>query len=358
MAPFFTNNPYQSMIARALERAGHEVSAVDRDERSERDVLAGLPADADVLHLHWLHPYHARPGRLRALLACERLLRRIDSVRRSGGALVWTLHNLHDHEGRRPLLERRLASAVARRADRIVVHSETGRRLAAGVLGPDAAGRLAVCPHPHYLEAYPPPPPRAEARARLGLPEDRRVFLFFGRIRPYKGLLEVMDSFGGGELPGSPLLLVAGKAHDRRLRLRLKRRAKRRRDVRLLYGRVDPADVGALLAAADVALLPYRDVLTSGAALLFLGAGLPVVAPTLGDLGELVDASCGFPYDPDEPDGLRRALLEASRAEPGTLEALGRNARARVAGRDPDRVARRHVEIYREALARRAATSS
>jgi beta-1,4-mannosyltransferase len=97
------------------------------------------------------------------------------------------------------------------------------------------------------------------------------------------------------------------------------------------------------LRAADAVVLPYRDVLTSGSAILAMTFGLPVVAPRIGCLPEALDG-CSILYDPDRPPGLRAALDEALRAD---LRALGARAAAVAASLDWGMVGARTAAIYR-----------
>jgi glycosyltransferase involved in cell wall biosynthesis len=64
------------------------------------------------------------------------------------------------------------------------------------------------------------------------------------------------------------------------------------------------------LNACDVVVLPYREDLTSGAAMLALSFGRPVVAPRMGTLEELLTDDCGVLYDPRSD----AALVDAMRA--------------------------------------------
>jgi glycosyltransferase involved in cell wall biosynthesis len=62
--------------------------------------------------------------------------------------------------------------------------------------------------------------------------------------------------------------------------------------------------------ACDVAVLPYKEILSSGTVFSALGFGRPVVAPRLADLEEVVTSECGLLYDPNEASALREALRE------------------------------------------------
>jgi glycosyltransferase involved in cell wall biosynthesis len=97
------------------------------------------------------------------------------------------------------------------------------------------------------------------------------------------------------------------------------------------------------LRAADAMVLPYRDVLTSGSAILGMTFGLPIIAPRIGCLPETLEG-CSILYDPDEPWGLRAALDGALEAD---LAALGAEGARIAATLDWGPIGARTARIYR-----------
>ena len=96
--------------------------------------------------------------------------------------------------------------------------------------------------------------------------------------------------------------------------------------------------------AADVAVLPYRAVTTSGAAYLAFSFEVPIVAPRLGPFPELVGQGRGLLYDPATSDGLAGALRAACH-----LDTKAASAACRAFNRDHawTRLARGHAALYR-----------
>jgi glycosyltransferase involved in cell wall biosynthesis len=82
----------------------------------------------------------------------------------------------------------------------------------------------------------------------------------------------------------------------------------RTRSVRLLPRHIADDDMQVLLNAADCVVLPYNEVLTSGAAMLAMSFGRPVVAPDLGGVRDYVDEASGALYDVSDPAGLMQAM--------------------------------------------------
>lgn len=112
-------------------------------------------------------------------------------------------------------------------------------------------------------------------------------------------------------------------------------------------------DMPGLLSSAAVAVFPSLMEATSVAALECMACEVPVAASAVGGLPQIVDASVGTLFQPADPDDLARAVT-ALLARPD-LDEVGRRARRRVVEQWSNaRLARRHLEIYEDLLARRA----
>ena len=108
--------------------------------------------------------------------------------------------------------------------------------------------------------------------------------------------------------------------------------------------RIPEEDLSRVLRAADAVVLPFRDILTSGSAILALSHGRPVVVPALGCLPETLPTDATFLYDPDDPDALASALRQAVAAD---LAAMGGRARAWADGLDWGPIAADTARLYR-----------
>ena len=304
-----------------------------------------------IVHLHWLEFIAAGddrgcPGWLRTLRRQLRLVAALLWLRARGVGIVWTVHNLAPHEPIWPSLEHRLFRAVLLLSHRAIAHSEYARDRIASTYG--HAGKVRTIAHGNYIDAHPTIGDRSGLRRTWGVGDDAFVFLVFGQVRPYKQIAELVETFGG--LEGDRLrLVVAGRPvleHDGD---RLRRLAVSDPRVILELRRIDDSEVSTLHAAADAAVIAYRDVFSSGALLLALSLGLPVVAPVRGTAGEIAQPPAleGF-----EPGGLAAALHRI--AEAGPDRGQRRRAARDAALQYPwEAVGRSTVEVYREA--RRAA---
>lgn len=346
-APYYPAIPYQDLLIDALRPHQIEVECIEAlgvERPTIEPVLRSF--NPDILHLHWLHPYFARTHRLGAWLGATRFLREVEDARRAGTKIVWTAHNLTNHEGAYPRLDRSVTQRVVRGADATIAHGPSARDKIIAFCGPEVAGSCVQIPMGHYGSYYADSCDRVEARRRLDIAPDAFVLLFVGRVRPYKGVNELIEAFSQADLGHGSLLLIAGKAHGERERVRLKRRCKKAPRVRLDYGYVENDRLCEYLRAADACVLPYRDILTSSAALLAAQFQTPVIAPRIGCITDLLDEESALLFDPNDEHGLRGALLRAWRERP-TLAAVGARGHDRTRPWSWKRAGEETAALYR-----------
>ncbi|WP_435103110.1 glycosyltransferase [Arhodomonas sp. AD133] len=337
-------NPYQRQLRSALERRGARVRLAN-----PAGVLPLLGAvrrhgPVDVLHLHWTHRLVVGATRLRTLAKATRFLGELLTLRLRGVSVVWTAHNLLEHERRQPGIELACGRLATRLYKRVIVHCGAARRQIADAYRlPVDSPVLTQAPHGHFIGAYGDGMSRDEARQRLGIEADGPVFLHFGQIRPYKGVFELLDCFARLDSPGARLL-IAGRPWDDATAAALRARAAEDPRIQLVLEFIPDEDVGVYLAAADAMVLPYRDILTSGSAMLAISFARAVVMPRCGCAEEMLGDDAGaLLYDPYAADGLAGAMERAVTAD---LDALGAAGRARAEGFDWDTIARTTLDAY------------
>ncbi len=275
-----------------------------------------LSLGADV----WLFPYWtwAWAPWWRYLLGC-----------RTRPPAVAVVHNPADHDA--GAVRRLAARLVLGRCDGLFTHAAS---LVDELRRSYPAARAASFPLP-LPEAQRVPESDA-SRRRLGFSDHDRVALFLGLIRPYKGVDLLLEA--AARLPReSPWrVLVAGEpwgAEGSRLR-RMRDDLQLAERVCLDLRWVPETEVGGLLAAADLVVLPYRSGSQSAVAPLAFAHGVPVLCTRVGGLDEIVeDGVNGLIVEPGSSAAIAEALGRLDDAVLGQLRE-GVDATAGRLGRD------------------------
>ena len=279
--PAFSNralNPYNSLLYESLRTLGVEVQ--------EGLWHAGI-RHAAVFHCHWPEAFLHRPTALRCFATGLKLCAQVLTCRLLRIPIVWTVHNLKPHEQRRPRAARWFYQLFPKACAGLVFLSEVTRQAALTADPQLALLPSCVIPHGHYRPVFPMPPSREAARAELGLAEHEDCLLYFGMIRPYKNVPALIRHFVAAALPNARLI-VAGRVIDNpMLRHELIDAAQNAPQVTLQLEHVPDNQLATLLAAAQLVVLPYREIANSGSAILALSLNRPVLAPALGSLKEL-----------------------------------------------------------------------
>lgn len=351
LLPSYTWNPYQRLLAAELSELGIEAAAISEWPRRAPILGAWLAQGRpDVVHLHWIHDFlggsKGRPSR-RTVRWFDWQLRLLRLLRIR---VVWTVHNLKGHEAAGSGSDDQDAAAhraIIEHADAVILHCQAARDALIELYRPSPAARqrMHVLPHGSYVKQYAVDGDPVAAREALGLGSGGPVFAFVGSIRGYKGVGELLDAFVGSvDLGADARLLVCGKPLPARLGRELQQRAVSDPRIVLRLERIPEEDLSQVLRAADAVVLPFRDILTSGSAILALSHGRPVIAPALGCLPETLPADATFLYDPDAPSALAEALHQAARAD---LAAMGARARSFADSLDWATIAAQTAELYR-----------
>lgn len=152
-----------------------------------------------------------------------------------------------------------------------------------------------------------------EAKAHFGIPKGMTVFLFFGTIRPSKGLNVLISAFSrASEVSKTIFLLAAGQPHNINLNQyeELIKDKLNENNALVKFGLVPQSEEQWYFSAADVLCIPYLELTQSGVAQLGLMYELPIIATDVGGMPEVVrDESNGLLIPSENEDRLMEAIL-------------------------------------------------
>jgi glycosyltransferase involved in cell wall biosynthesis len=267
-----------------------------------------------ALHFHWPQGYYRHQGRGAFLASWIKLVlfgTRLAVARLLGYRVLWTVHQVYPHERGSRGTDRVAAVLLSRAAHALVVHDAT----TADQVGAElrwAADKVVLVPHGSYGGVYPTGRCRSEVRAELGLRETAVVFLAFGHVRGYKDLDVLLDGFAAAE-SSNLALVVAGLPLDGPSAELVSDRARSDSRIKPLLGFIPDEDVSELFGACDAAIVSRGDGGTSGALILALSLGTPVVvADARGYLELIDDGEAGWSFAAGDAQSLGRALDTAA----------------------------------------------
>lgn len=311
-----STNPYILQLFEALSAQG-----VDVLPWSFRNALLRR---YDLVHVHWPEGMYRKRTRLRAIVAAALFGLVLTRWAIFRPPLIRTVHNRRPHIEPRGL-ERFANSMVDRLTIKFIdLHS-----------APSSTTERLVIPHGHYRDWYPSAPAHD--------PEAGR-FLVIGTLERYKDIVGLVERFSTVR-SGEERIVIRGGCADSAYRRELAALIDTPAlDLRI--GFVDDETIAIEAGRATATLLLYPEMGNSGAVLLSLSLGCPVIA-TRSAMNEELLAEVGTHWmrlvdDPRDPVALRSALDWSRRTRPKGLPDLER--------RDWAGIALMHRKLYDEAV--------
>ena len=228
--------------------------------------------------------------------------------------VVLTVHDVQSHYERFVSKESFLKRSL-RIPHCLIVHYESGKQQLIDHWGLDG-DRIFVIPHgimtPMHTVSG-----RLEACQKLGLPSDRRILLFFGSIRPNKGLDVLLEALKDICQRDPKILLVIAGALPRGMSFQsyeaLIQKLNLSEHVETFAHFILDQDVDYFMAVSDVVVLPYVNFeAQSGVLLRAYAHKKPVVVSNVGAMGPIVSSDkVGLVVEPGVPKALADAVIKA-----------------------------------------------
>lgn len=207
------------------------------------------------------------------------------------------------------LYAKSMGRIIRNAAKKYVVHSEHDRHLIASQYDIHPAD---ICVIPHGLYDHYPVLDKEASKQKLGV-SGRCIFLFFGLLRPYKGVSFLIEAFEKlpSQIQNESVLIIAGEAwEDQESITRIEQsfvRVKIILDNRYLAD----TDIPDIFSAADILVLPYTRASQSGVAHIGIAYGLPIIASNVGGLTESLGTYDGTTFiEPSDVPGLSNAMTD------------------------------------------------
>lgn len=269
--PSGKHNPYLDLLYAEMPAHGMRVR-----ELPSFDELPELGA-GNTLHLHWtqsLRPNGAdEEQNQHALDRAKRLL--TEFVAGEGNKLIWSVHEPLPHGSLWPDQDADFHQFLCDTSDVIHILHEATIDECSEYFQIDQA-KTVLAELPLYTGVYSSYRSRASARALLGVAPDELAVVFFGAIRAYKGIDQLLEATALAATKRPVRLLIAGmpvgEVED------LQARVDAQPEATAATMLVPDSEIQTLLGAADVLVVPYQRFLNSAVLMLALSFGVPVIA--------------------------------------------------------------------------------
>ncbi len=254
----------------------------------------------DLVILQWWVPYWTP-----SLAAISWLIKRRTKMK-----LVYICHNVTPHE-ESGTIDHRLAWVVLRRGDAFIVHSEQDRRKLLALLPQPRVWRTNLPTYEVLQQLTTTSEQPQSIRRALNL-DGKQVLLFFGFVRPYKGLEYLIQALPlvREQLPNAHLLIVGEFWTGKQAYLAYAQQAGVEEHITIVDQYVPNEDLPNYFDAADVVVLPYVSATQSAVVQLAFGFGKPVITTRVGGLHEVVqDGYNGLVVPPQNEEALAEAIV-------------------------------------------------
>ncbi|WP_026510166.1 glycosyltransferase family 4 protein [Butyrivibrio sp. LC3010] len=238
--------------------------------------------NTDIVHLQWfqLSPmdYHY-----------------IKRLKAQGAGIVVTVHDILPFNEK--FYDRYYHGKIYEAADAIIVQAKTNVTRFKELF-PECADKVSYIPHGNFLD-FADIYEKDKAREHLGIPKDKKVFLFFGQIKKVKGVAVLLEAFGELLKKRDDIYLaIAGSVWKDDFGIYqevIDRYGLTDKNLKTDIGFIPDEEVGYYYSACDIAVLPYLDVYQSGVIQLSYAYKKPVIATNIPAFTEIVkDRETGY----------------------------------------------------------------
>jgi len=300
-SPLYAGNTYQNNFYSEQKSFGYCSTPVDRLVLDDKLALL-TAARGSFFHQHWLKELYWSATSISAgIKEIDRHIGILKAIGCFGTSIVWTLHNLIDHDASdmQVHLCQYALKSMAAVSDAIFIHTKGAGEQLAAIYGGSLSHKFHLLPHPLYDDLLEKVLPQVPPEVNAKLISDRRVLLSAGMIRPYKGIPDLIEAFTLLSKPDSFHLIIAGHCSDIRVEKLLSSLPHQLRGcITYIPRKLSDSEMVGLMNLSDVCVTPYKRILTSGSFYLTTTFRKPTIAPNIGMFCESIrHLDTGFLYD-------------------------------------------------------------
>lgn len=339
--PVYENNPYQKELIRAIESKGNRVIKASTGTKAffkTPDV-----GTVDVVHFHWIDAFFGGKNLISVFVKSSIFLMRLMLFKKRK-SYFWTVHNLVGHDSQFPKMEKFMCKLFLRMMDGISVHNQYTIDMLVSDYKVDI-NKIFLIPHGNYINVYPKATSSKikELTSQFNFVGKPRVIMFFGQIRPYKGVEILINSFISAQVDNTKLL-ICGNVKSKSYESTLIKRTENYDNIVLYNHFVSDEDLSSYFEVADVVVFPYKNILTSGALILAMSFKKVCLVSNTGSLPELIGRKFVFATQ----DDLIHKINEIAEMTDSEINAFGEENYKNVYTNSWDKMGYLTIEMYQK----------
>ena len=278
-------NPYQALMLEGLNISGKLNAYSGIDDRFFGIIRTVLKYKPDYIHFDWITNYYVRKRKWMTYILLPFFYLQILCIKYfTKTKIVWTLHNVLPHDIKSYFFHKMVRSFFGSNCKWIRVFSETTIVAATKKLTLDKR-KFIIVPEGDYTTIYPNQMSNNEARKKLKIEPDKKVLLYLGYIKPYKGLENLIHAFSKLKTKNIELI-IAGKSMDAHYFNSLEKNISniKTKNIKLINRFIRKEELQLFYNAADAVVLPFDKIENSGSVIMAMGFKKAILAPKLGVL--------------------------------------------------------------------------
>lgn len=299
-------NPYQSQLANELNNEDKIKVCFSNDYSFFGLLKVYYNSKFNLIHIHWLDQFILHNNKTLMSLKSFNFLLQILFLKINNVKIVWTVHNIVNHDKTNLKLQLRVLKLFSKLVDLHIFHAEPEKN----ILNDFKHKKIAVINHPSYYGLYNTNISEIDARKKLGIPPKSYVFSFIGHIKEYKGVLDLIIAFKSKRFENS-YLLIAGLVDNDNLLHEIRNLVESESNIIFKNEFIPDDELQIFFNSSDLVVFPFKNILTSGSVLLAQSFGKPVLIPKVASLISNLNSIGTFTYEYNDANGLEQAMNEA-----------------------------------------------
>lgn len=347
MIPAKNSGDYHlQLLSNSLNDEGYNIIFPKKDYFYFSMIRNCIKIRSKIIHFHWIGLYCGLAENKYRLRILKLLVFVLDIffLKISRKKIVWTMHNLYSHDSYSAFIEKLIRKFISRKVDSIICHCNQAKKKIMNEFKVKEK-KMTVIPQGSYIECYKNNKSKAESRELLNLKIKEFIFLFFGRIKPYKGVISLIKNFKILKNNENITLLIVGEPKDLQLKKQIQNLVNSSKNIIVKFEFIQDDEIQIYMNAADIIVLPYKQILNSGEILVAMGFVKPIIAPKIGCIIDILDESGSFLYDPLEKNSLTKVMEKAILSK-NKLKEMGEHNFNLINKLKWSEIARNHGKIY------------